>query len=212
MQPELDPDSLLVERIRSGDDGAWTELIDRYEGRLLAFAESRVGDRIAAEDIVQETLIGFLTSLPNYDGRRPLEGYLFSICAYKLTDLLRRKGRRPAIPLSSAGSHIAGGIPGPNRPASTIARSVERKQLEAEALRAAMAEQIDRWKQKGDWQKLCCIELLTVRGEANKVIAQELGITEQQVANYKSDFQIRLRSVLKRMELDEGVFPELADS
>ena len=211
MQPEPDLDSLLVDRIRSGDDGAWTDLIDRYEGRLLAFAESRVGDRIAAEDIVQETLIGFLTSLPNYDGRRPLESYLFSICAYKLTDLLRRRGRRPAIPLSSAGSQVSAGICGPERPASTIARSVERKQLETEALRQAMAEQIDRWKQRGDWQKLRCIELLTVRGASNKEVAGELRLTEQQVANYKSDFQIRLRSVLKRMDLDEAVFPELVD-
>ena len=30
-------------------------------------------------DVVQETFIGFLTSLPNYDSRRPLESYLFSI-------------------------------------------------------------------------------------------------------------------------------------
>ncbi len=209
MQEDADLDSLLVQRIRSGDDGAWNDLIDRYEGRLLAFAESRVGDRIAAEDIVQETLIGFLTSLPNYDGRRPLESYLFSICAYKLTDLLRRRGRRPAIPLSSAGSHVSSGLPGPARPASTIARSVERKEIETEALRSAMAEQIERWKQKGDWQKLQCIELLTVCGEANKEIARELELTEQQVANYKSDFQIRLRAVLKRMELDENLFPEL---
>ena len=46
--------------------------------------------------------LGFLNSLPNYDGRRPLESYLFSICAYKLTDHLRREGRRPAVPLSAA--------------------------------------------------------------------------------------------------------------
>ena len=210
MSLDIDPDALLVERIRSGDDAAWTELIDRYEGRLLAFAESRVGDRIAAEDIVQECLIGFLTSLPNYDGDRPLESYLFSICAYKLTDFLRRRGRRPAIPLSVAGSQVSGDLPGSARPASTIARSVERRGLETEALREAMAEQIARWKVRGDWVKLKCLELLIVRGESNKFVATELNLTEQQVANYKSDFQIRLRTVLKRMDLDEAVFPELA--
>ena len=72
---------------------AWSDLISRYEGRLLAFVESRLGRRGASEDIVQEAFIGFLNSLPNYDGRRSLEGYLFSICAYKLTDHLRREGR-----------------------------------------------------------------------------------------------------------------------
>src|SRR5690554_5530829 len=96
--------SLLVSRIREGDELAWEDLIGRYEGRLLAFAESRIGNRAASEDIVQEAFVGFLTSLPNYDGSRPLESYLFSICAYKLTDHLRREGRRPAIAFSAAGS------------------------------------------------------------------------------------------------------------
>src|SRR3982751_774556 len=108
-----DADSLLIERIRRGESEAWNDLIDRYEGRLLAFVESRLGRRGPSEDIVQESFLGFLNSLPNYDGRRPLESYLFSICAYKLTDHLRREGRRPAVPLSAraapAGSRGAGG-------------------------------------------------------------------------------------------------------
>ena len=92
MSDSSQSDSLLVERIRKGDEGSWTDLISRYEGRLLAFVESRIGHRPVAEDIVQEAFIGFLNSLPNYDGRRPLESYIFSICAYKLTDHLRREG------------------------------------------------------------------------------------------------------------------------
>ncbi len=79
---EPDPgERLMVQRIRAGDADAWRELIDRYEGRLLAFTEGRLRSRDASEDIVQEAFIGFLNSLPNYDGRRPLESYLFSICA-----------------------------------------------------------------------------------------------------------------------------------
>ena len=53
--------------------------------------------------------------------------------------------------------------------------------------------------------------MLFVRGLANKKVAEELNLSEQQVANYKSDFQIRLRSIIKRMSLDEAVFPELAE-
>lgn len=97
MESTKEIDALLVDRIRQGDTLAWEDLIGRYEGRLLAFVDSRIGNRAAAEDIVQEAFIGFLNSLPNYDGQRPLESYLF-ICAYKLTDHLRREGRRPTIP------------------------------------------------------------------------------------------------------------------
>ena len=205
-----DADSLLVERIRRGESDAWNDLIDRYEGRLLAFVESRLGRRGPSEDIVQESFLGFLNSLPNYDGRRPLESYLFSICAYKLTDHLRREGRRPAVPLSSA-SDSSGEweISGNARHASSIARSGERKSLEEKAIIDALAEQINRWREKGEWTKLTCAELLFVRGWGNKDVAEELNISEQQVANYKFDFIARLRTLVKKQELSQDVFPEL---
>src|SRR5947207_12982507 len=135
MTAPRDADSLLVERIRRGENDAWDDLIARYEGRLLAFVESRLGRRGPSEDIVQESFVSFLNSLPNYDGRRPLESYLFSICAYKLTDHLRREGRRPAVPLSSA-SDSSGDwqVSDSARRASSIARSGERKSLEEKAI------------------------------------------------------------------------------
>jgi RNA polymerase sigma-70 factor, ECF subfamily len=210
MSGATDTDSLLIQRIRGGDQDAWGDLISRYEGRLLAFVESRIGHRGASEDIVQEAFIGFLNSLPNYDGRRPLESYLFSICAYKLTDHLRREGRRPSVPLSS-GSDSGGDwqVPGKGRAASSIARSGERHGLEEKAIISALREQVTRWQKRGDWTKLKCTELLFVRGWANKTVAESLGISEQQVANFKFDFVARMRSLVSRQGLSEDVFPEL---
>tara|TARA_R110002049_G_scaffold27321_2_gene94177 strand:- start:353647 stop:354312 length:666 start_codon:yes stop_codon:yes gene_type:complete len=207
-------DSLLIDRVRDGDAQAWETFIEKFEGRLLAFTKSRIRDHAASEDIVQETFVGFLISLPNYDGARPLESYLFSICAYKLTDHLRREGRRPSIQLHGRSSSAGGDIEptGGARVASSIARSVERKRIEANAIQDAIEEQIARWKQTNSWDKFKAIELLFVRGQGNKAIADQLGLTEQQVANYKSDFQIRMRAIIRRKNLDESVFPELADA
>lgn len=206
-------DAYLVQQIRDGNGDAWQALIDRYEGRLMAFTDSRIRNRASSEDIVQEAFVGFLISLPNYDGSRPLESYLFSICAYKLTDHLRREGRRPSIQMHRRGSSGSAQMDpvGGDRVASSIARSVERKEIEESAIRDAIAEQIERWKESDGWNKLKAIELLYVRGMPNKQVATLLKLTEQQIANYKSDFQIRLRSIIKRMSLDEGVFPELAE-
>lgn len=210
MPEALHPDTILVQQIRSGKPEAWNALIGQYEGRLLSFVESRLRRRAASEDVVQETFIGFLTSLPNYDTRRPLESYLFSIAAHKLTDYLRREGRRPALPLSSTAK--SGGewdVPGSARPASSIARSGERRDLEEEAIACGIAEQIDGWRDKGDWQKVKCMELLFARGMPNKEVATAVGITEQQVANFKFDFIARLRQLMKKQRLSEDVFPEL---
>lgn len=204
-------DQLLVERIRQGDHQAWSDLIDRFEGRLLAYVETRIRDRAASEDIVQETFVGFLNSLPNYDRRRALESYLFSICAYKLTDHLRRSGRRPAIPMSSGGTS-SGEWELPDarvHGASSIARSGERRQIEEHAMAEALQGQIARWKDKGEFVKLKCAELLFVRGWANKDVARQLDITEQQVANYKFDFIARMSQAVKRQGLNQDIFPEL---
>ncbi|TWT36725.1 ECF RNA polymerase sigma-E factor [Posidoniimonas corsicana] len=211
MPETTNPDALLIQQIRLGKPDAWDRLIGEYEGRLLAFVESRLRRRAASEDVVQETFIGFLTSLPNYDARRPLEGYLFSIAAHKLTDYLRREGRRPALPLSSTDGSDgeAWELPGGARGASSIARSGERKGLEELALAEALEDQFERWREKDDYQKIMVMELLFTRGWGNKQVAGELGLSEQQVANFKYDFLARLRSQVRKQQLSEDVFPEL---
>ena len=76
----------------------------------------------------------------------------------------------------------------------------------------ALREQVEKWKSKGDWQKLKCIELLFVNGQSNKEVADLLGITEQQVANFKFDFLARTKSLIGRQNLNEEIFPELAEN
>jgi len=204
-------DRLLIQRIREGDDAAWDELIGRFEGRLLAFVNTRLHNRAAAEDVVQETFVGFLTSLPNFDQSRSLESWLFTIASHKLTDHLRREGRRPTVPLSG-GSSVASSqwdLPGTARAASSIHRSQERRGLEHEALAAGMAEIIEHWRKRGDWEKICCLELILVRGWANKDVAARLGLSEQAVANHKFDFLAKLRTSIRKQGLNHDVFPEL---
>lgn len=205
-------DQLLIESIRRGDTQAWQDFIDRFEGRLLAYVGTRIADRAHAEDIVQETFIGFLNSLPNFDCSRPLESYLFSIAAYKLTDHLRRQGRRYATQLvtSENSSDAIQRLPSGGRQASSIARSAEQKDRQEVVLRQALEDQISKWRQKGDYQKLKCLEMLIVLGMSNKETAQALELSEQQVANYKSDFIQRTKTLIAK-QADQERIPELDD-
>ena len=82
----------LLTEIRDGDQSAWQVLIDRYEGRLKAFVDSRLRNSALSEELVQETFLGFLISLPNYDERTPLESWLFSIAGHKVADHSRKTG------------------------------------------------------------------------------------------------------------------------
>ena len=202
-------ETLLISRIRAGEPDAWNEFIARYEGRLLGFVARRVANRAAAEDLVQETFVGFLNSLPNYNPDQSLEGYLFSIAAHKLTDLLRHEGRRPTMPLVTEEGSDGWQPVGHGRRASSIVRSRERHGLEESALVKAIGEMIAHWRRRGQWERLQCIELLWVRGWSNKEVAARLGISEQTVANYKFETIARLQTAICGQGLPEEVFPEL---
>jgi RNA polymerase sigma-70 factor (ECF subfamily) len=205
-------DQLLVARIRAGEPDAWNELIARFEGRLLAFVEGRIGRRSVGEDVVQETFLGFLNSLPNFEDSRPLESYLFSIAAHKLTDHLRREGRRPTLPLATGPSGVDWEPPAGGRAVSSMMRSGERRGLEEAALLQALQDQLERLRGKREWQKLQCLELLFLRGWANRDVATKLSMSEQQVANFKFEFIARLRTLIRKQGLSEEVFPELHET
>jgi RNA polymerase sigma-70 factor (ECF subfamily) len=200
--PTTDTESLLIRQVRDGDAGAWRQLIERFEGRLIAFVDSRLRDRASSEDVVQETFVGFLTSLPHYDEKRDMEAYLFSIAAHKLTDHLRKQGRRP---IDQFGSDDHGRpleeVPGAARAASSIARSGERREAEERLLTDSMGQLVREWLAKADFDRLRCLELLIVKGWANKDVAKYLDLTEQAVASYKFQTIGRLKEMARRSGL-----------
>ena len=211
MPDTLHPDVLLVQQIRTGKPEAWNALIAQYEGPAAVVVESRLRQRAASEDVVQETFIGFLD--------QPAE-LRHAAAAGELSVLDRGPQadrsfapRGPAAGVAALVDRPSSGgewdMPGSARPASSIARSGERRGLEEEAIAHGIAEQIEHWREKGDWQKIKCMELLFLRGAANKDVATALGISEQQVANFKFDFIARLRTLVKKQRLNEDVFPEL---
>ena len=204
----MDADRLLIDRVRAGDAGAWEEFIARYEGRLLAFADSRLRNRARAEDVVQEAFLGFLVSLPNYDETQSLEAWLFAITAHKLTDALRKEGRRPTVPLfpSSRGDSDSGGREpaGRARVASSIARSREGRDAQAALLEATLRDLIAGWKAGGEWERLMCCELLFVAGLRNKEVAERLAITEQAVANHKYFAVSKLKAAAEASKLRDA--------
>jgi RNA polymerase sigma-70 factor (ECF subfamily) len=202
-------DRLLVQQIRGGDPRAWDLLIERYEGRLLAFVERRLHDRAASEDVVQETFIGFLHSLPNFDEKRELQTYLFTIASYKLTDHLRRLGRHPLQHVSDSPGDPLHQKVDSHPAASSLARSQERRDLESAAVARYLGQMLRQWLDRGDYRRVQVLELLLVKGWANREVAAFLHISEQQVANYRFAALKKLGEYIRDAGLPGDVFPEL---
>jgi RNA polymerase sigma-70 factor (ECF subfamily) len=208
-----DSDRLLVQQIKQGGPlagAAWEELVSRYEGRLRAYVRRRLRDHGTTDDVVQETFIGFLNSLANFDDKRDLQTWLFTIASHKVTDQLRRIGRRPFATGSEADEEMMGkAADDKQRPASSLARTKERRDLEAEAVASGLREMIRTWQQKGEYVRIQVLELLFVKGWANKDVAAFLNISEQQVANYRFAAVKKLTEAMRAAGLPTDVFPEL---
>ena len=211
-----DSDRLLVQQIRSGgvaSDNAWEELVARYEGRLRAYVRRRLRDHSTTDDTVQETFIGFLNSLTNYDDKRDLQTWLFTIASHKVTDYLRKAGRRPHATGSEADEEQLGRAPDTDqRPASSIARNQERQDLETGAIVRGLSELLRGFEQKGDYVRIQVLELLFVKGWPNWQVAEFLKVSEQQVANYRFAAVKRLTEGMRAVGLPGDVFPELAEA
>ena len=96
--------------------------------------------------------------------------------------------------------------------ASSIARGRERLELEADAASRGLRDLIAGFRQKGEYKRVMVLELLFVKGWPNWQVAEFLGLTEQQVANYRFAAVRKLTEAVKAAGLPGDVFPELQDA
>lgn len=89
----------LVARLRAGDEEAFGTLVSSYYGSLLRFAMSFVSERATAEEVVQETWLGVIRGLSDFEGRSSLKTWIFRILANRAKTRGRREAR--SIPFSS---------------------------------------------------------------------------------------------------------------
>jgi RNA polymerase sigma-70 factor (ECF subfamily) len=95
------------------------------------------------------------------------------------------------------------------RPASSLARSAERREREEEALGLALREYARDLQAKGEYTKLMALELMYVKGWRNQDVAARLTMSEQDVANLRFQAKKRLRDRLTSAKLSPELFPEL---
>jgi RNA polymerase sigma factor (sigma-70 family) len=193
--PSEDADSYLIEAVQRGDPQAWREVIERYEGRLMSFARRMLAQRGDAEDLVQETFLGLLRSLPGYDRRRPLETYLFAILRNKLHDHFRRmhKGQRQSLEQLDTDEAPSRWLD-PDTPSGHLARQEEQDE-QRRTLAECLRTYVEQCQQQRRFQELIAVEMLMVLGLRNKEVAADLGLSETAVAGIKFRVLERWRSL-----------------
>lgn len=83
-------DEQLVDATLAGTDGAFGELVERYQDRLLRYLVTRSTSRADAEDAVQDTFINAYRYLASFDPR-----WRFSTWIYRIAIRNAARQRRP---------------------------------------------------------------------------------------------------------------------
>ena len=115
-------DELLLRRARRGDPEAFEQLIGPLEQRIWRICWHYTGNREAAEDCGQETMLRIWRNLGNYRGDCALESWVYRIAANCCMDYLRKKKRDRSVsvePLKEQGFDPADTSPGTEEQAVT---------------------------------------------------------------------------------------------
>jgi RNA polymerase sigma factor (sigma-70 family) len=186
----------LLGQIRRGDAEAWGQLVERYQGRLLAFARSRGIGQADAEDLLQDTFLRFLRGLAEFREQASIETYLFVILRRQVIEHFR--GRQTHLcrlteSLDASERSEAAAPPAPDPTASWYVRRDENQERAKTALKFALKELADRLQRQLDFQNLQLLELLFYAQARNKNIAALLGVDEQHVGLQKHRWLKQLR-------------------
>jgi len=89
----------IARGLRERDMGLLTDLVDRFQHRLVRYLLYLTGRREYAEDLAQETWIRVLQRGSQYNGRQRFDPWLFAIARNLAIDYLRNK--RKAVEAAS---------------------------------------------------------------------------------------------------------------
>ena len=136
-------DEILVARVASGDRTALESLYEHHAAAVLGISLKIIGDRAAAEDVLQETFWRVWQSAVTYRSQRgSFTGWLFRIARNLAIDAYRRRSVRPQTIIETADANpILDQLPDPDMDVEDQAQSNLKAQQVRNALTILSREQ-----------------------------------------------------------------------
>ena len=200
-----DPDVRLMLRVRGEDTGAFEELVDKYQHRLLGILTHLVGRCDEAEDLAQEVFLRVYRARGDYHPQAKFSTWLFTIANNVALNALRRRQRKPAVQLPPGESGpfarpeeklVSHRSPSPSQP-------LKHQELTA-AIQRALAQLNDR-------QRLAVV-LNKFEDLTYEEIAEIMAISPKAVKSLLSRARAQLRELLRHyVDGEESPIPADAD-
>ena len=106
-------DETLMQQVVAGNVAAFQTLYDRHHRVVFNFLLHFLGDRSAAEDLLQETFLRVFAHREDYRPTAAVRTWLFTIARNLLIDRRRRMGARPEYPDDEALQEVSDPSPSP---------------------------------------------------------------------------------------------------
>lgn len=95
-------DLVLIERSQTGDQGAYNQLIRKYEDRAYKYAYRLTRSSDEAADIVADSFVRVFNALPNFRGQSSFSTWLYRIVTNCFLDNRKKEKRHQHQSLQSA--------------------------------------------------------------------------------------------------------------
>lgn len=99
---EHDPRELaLVAALRAGDNGAYEELLRRYERQIFGLAVRMTRNEADAEEVLQNVFLQVFRKIDTFSGDSALSTWIYSVTSNAALMLLRKRRRTREVPESN---------------------------------------------------------------------------------------------------------------
>jgi len=197
----LDPDAHLMQCVRADEPGAFEELVERYQHRLLSFLYRHVDSRDDAEELAQEVFFRVYRTRQSYRAQSRFSTWLFAIAKNLARNVQRARHRKPVVHLYDQDGDL-----GPLRPVEQIIHASAdppERRLEQEELAMVVRRAVEGLKRR---QRLVIL-LNNFEGIGYDDIARAMGLTPQAVKSLLWRARTNLREALQGYYHPDSRFP-----
>jgi len=187
-----DPDVRLMLEVRADNAAAFSELMLRYQNRVLTVIEHLVGSRDLAEDLAQDVFLRVFRARRSYQPNSKFSTWLFTIVSNVAANARRSRSRRREVNVVGAGSGSSA-VPSLDQMALAASGQMPARQIDKAEMREIVRQALD---ELNDRQRLAVL-LNKFEEMSYADIAETMGLSPQAIKSLLSRARVNLRAVLE---------------